>query len=341
MSPGRIWERDGTLAAVGQLLSDARESHGGSLFIVGQAGLGKTTMVERAQALAVDQFDVGIGRGDASEATLPFGIIDQALRALGFKGPLAVRGSPERSGLDARAARCYAALQFLEEAPRPILLLLDDLHWADEDSLGLLSFLCRRIGGLPIAVIGTLRPWPAAALDTARRITKDGDATIDRLRPLTESGAAELLSDRAGRRITPSSAHRAAELAAGNPLLLEQVALHIRQGKGIPELRGDAAAVEVGLLLPRFAGISADEMRYAQAASILGSRFRPAMASAIAELSQPDGDRALEALCRGGLFTAEATTLARFAHPMLRQVCLLYTSPSPRDLSTSRMPSSA
>lgn len=316
MSPARIWERDGTLAAIGQLLSGTRESHGGSLFIVGQAGLGKTTMVERAQALATDQFRVGIGRGDASEATLPFGILDQALRALGFKSTLAGRGS----ALEARAVRSYGALQFLEETPPPILLLLDDLHWADDDSLSLLSFLCRRIGGRPIAVIGTLRPWPAAALDTARRIAKDGDATIDQLRPLTESGAAELLSDRAGRRITPSSAHRAAELAAGNPLLLEQVALHIRQGKGIPELKGDMAAVEVGLLLPRFAGISADEMRYAQAASILGSRFRPAMASAIAELSPPDGDRALEALCRGGLFTAEATTLARFAHPMLRQV---------------------
>jgi DNA-binding CsgD family transcriptional regulator len=320
MSPARIWERDGTLTAIGQLLSDARESHGGSLFIVGQAGLGKTTMVERAQVLAGDQFRVGIGRGDASEATLPFGIVDQALGALGFKSRLAGRGAPVRSGLDARAARCYAALQFLEEAPRPTLLLLDDLHWADEDSLGLLSFLCRRIGGLPIAVIGTLRPWPAPALEMAHRIAKDADATIDQLRPLTESGAAELLSDRAGRQITPSSARRAAELAAGNPLLLEQVALNIRKGKGIPEVSGDTSAVEAGLLRSRFMGISADELRYAQAASILGSRFRPAMASAIAELSPTHGDRILEALCRGGTFRAEASTLARFAHPMLRQV---------------------
>jgi ATP/maltotriose-dependent transcriptional regulator MalT len=320
MSPARIWERDGTLAAIGQLLSEARESHGGSLFVVGQAGLGKTTMLERAQATAVGHFQVGIGRGDASEATLPFGIVDQALRGLGFKSRLALGVSPARSGLDARAAMSYAALQFLEEAAHPILLLLDDLHWADEDSLGLLSFLCRRIGGLPIAVIGTLRPWPAAALDMAHRIAKDGNATIDQLRPLTESGAAELLSDRAGRRITPSSARRAAGLAAGNPLLLEQVALNIRKGKGIPQVRGDTAAVEAGLLRSAFTGMSADERRYAQAASILGSRFRPAMASAIAELSPAAGDRTLEALCRGGLFKAEGSTLARFAHPMLRQV---------------------
>jgi DNA-binding NarL/FixJ family response regulator len=320
VSPARIWERDGTLAAIGQLLSDAEASHGRSLLIVGEAGLGKTTMVEQAQELALGHFQVGIGRGDASESTLPFGILDQALRAVGFRRRFNATGSAMRSGLDARAAQFHTALKFLEEAPPPTLILLDDLHWADDDSLSLLSFLCRRIGGLPIAVIGTLRPWPPPALELAHRLAKDDDATIEQLHPLTELGATELLSDRTGRRITLSSARRATGLAAGNPLLLEQVALNIRKGQDIPDLTGGTVAIEARLLRSRFTGITADELRYAQAASILGSRFRPATATAVAELSPVASDQALEALCGDGLFKAEAPGLARFAHPMLRQV---------------------
>jgi DNA-binding CsgD family transcriptional regulator len=109
-------------------------------------------------------------------------------------------------------------------------------------------------------------------------------------------------------------------LAAGNPLLLEQVAFNITKGKGIPEISGDSASIEAGLLRSRFTGISVDESRYAQAASVLGIRFRPAMAAALAELAPDAGDRALEALCRGGLFKADGPTRSRFTHPMLRKV---------------------
>ena len=158
MLQASIWERDGTLGAIEHLLSAALEGRGSSLFIVGEAGLGKTTMLERAQQAAASRFRISIGRADGTESTLPFGVIDQALRGLGFRrGPerKAVRQPP----LQARATRLFAAEQFLEALRSPGLILLDDLHWADDDSLALLSFLCRRIGNLPIAIIGTLRPW--------------------------------------------------------------------------------------------------------------------------------------------------------------------------------------
>jgi len=320
MSPARIWERDGTIAAIERLLNDARSSHGRSLFIVAEPGLGKTTMIERAQELGRGGFQVGIGRGDAAESTLPFGIIDQALRALRYQGALGNAEPGESSGLDARASRWYAALQFLEEAAKPTLLLLDDLHWADDDSLALLSFLCRRIGGLSVAVLGALRPWRPAALEIAQRLARDGDAAVERLQPLSESGASALLDDRTGRPVSTPSARRAAGMAGGNPLLLEQVAFNIKRGKGVPEITGDTASIEAGLLRSRFTGISADESRYAQAASVLGNRFRPSIAGALAELPPDAGDRALEALCRGGLFKADGANRSRFTHPMLRKV---------------------
>src|SRR4029077_16271939 len=148
MAQAQIWERDGTLRVIERLLSEALEGRGRSLFIVGEAGLGKTTMVERASAAGGDQFRISIGRADAAESSLPFGVIDQPLRGLGLAR--ATHKPPRQSPPQARSARLYAALQFLDELPLPALLLLDDLHWADDDSLALLSFLCRRIGSLPV-----------------------------------------------------------------------------------------------------------------------------------------------------------------------------------------------
>src|SRR5438132_5556103 len=319
MPQARVWERDATLAAIDRLLAEAREGQGRSLFIVGEAGLGKTTMAERARSEASGSFRVGVGRGDAAESTLPFGMIDQALRGLGFKIARKA-GAPKTSGLEARAAQLYGALRFLEGLSSPTLLLLDDLHWADEDSLSLLSFLCRRIGGLPVAVLATLRPWPPAGLELARNMVNEGDASIELLQPLTDPSAQALLSDRAGRPISPSSARRASGLAAGNPLLLEEVAASLRRGKDLPELPGDAATAGPSLLRERFTGASAEERRYAQAASILGGHFRPSITAGLAELSSAAGDHALEALCRGGLFVSESPGRARFAHPLLRQV---------------------
>jgi DNA-binding CsgD family transcriptional regulator len=318
MSPAAIWERDGTLGAIERLLFEAREGRGRSLFIVGEAGLGKTTMLERAQQLAEGHFRTSIGRADAAESTLPFGITDQALRGLGFKRRTdkSVRQPP----LQARATRLYAAEQFLEALVSPSLILLDDLHWADEDSLALLSFLCRRIGTLPIAMIGTLRPWPTAGLNTVGPLTDAGDATVEWLRPLSDAGAAQLLKDRAGTRIFGASARRAARLTGGNPLLLEQVATDVRRGRDVPEADGDAGTVKTTLLRARFTGVSPKEMAYAQAASVLGTRFRPPIATAMVELPVDDGDRALEALCRGGVFATDAPGWAHFAHPLLRQL---------------------
>jgi DNA-binding CsgD family transcriptional regulator len=275
-------------------------------------------MVERASGAGREQFRISIGRGDAAESSLPFGVIDQALRGLGFRSPIDVKAS-RRSPPQARAARLYAALQFLDELPSPALLLLDDLHWADEDSLALLSFICRRISNLPIALIGTLRPWPHNALETVGPLINDGDAMIERLQPLSDASSAEMLNDRAGG-ISIAAARDAARLAAGNPLLLELEATSLRRGRALPESDGDAASTKARLLLDRFIGVSAEQMRYAQAASVLGSRFRPVIATEMARLASAEGDRVLEALSRGGVFSSSAPGWAQFVHALLRQV---------------------
>src|SRR6516165_10364473 len=75
-------ERDAVMAAVRGLLSDALSGRGGTLFVVGEAGLGKTTALRYATAAAGDRFRTGTGQADVAEAALPFGLIGQALDPL-------------------------------------------------------------------------------------------------------------------------------------------------------------------------------------------------------------------------------------------------------------------
>jgi DNA-binding CsgD family transcriptional regulator len=321
---GAILEREGTLGSIERLLADVRVGQGGSLFIVGDPGLGKTTMLDEARRLAAHDFRIGRGLGDAAEAALPFGIIDQALRQLGFGSALEpVRGMV--SGLDARAIRFYAIMRFLEEpADKPALMLLDDLHWADEDSLALLTFLCRRIGGLSVGVVAALRAWPRGALDIAMRLTNSDDGELERIAPLSDQAAATLLAGQAGN-VSADSVSGAMRLCAGNPLLLEQVAVELHRGRNLPD-PGDVVIEKAAqhdarlVLLSRFAGMTASELRFAQAASVFGSRFRPSLAATVAGLAPVDADRALEALAETGLLTSLPGGFARFLHPLVSQV---------------------
>ena len=188
-----------------------------------------------------------------------------------------------------------------------MVLALDDVHWADSDSLELLSLLCRRIGSLPVAVIATLRTWPEDAREVASSLVGSGVARLVRLAPLSRQGSTAMLTERAGRAVSDAAAAKAWELCAGNPLLLEQVALAISRGaidaeaaEGWPALEAD------GLLLSRFAGLPPAALRCVRAASVLGVRFRLEVAAEVAGLAEVEADRAVEALCRSGL--VEQTT---------------------------------
>ncbi|MDQ6713877.1 MAG: AAA family ATPase [Candidatus Dormibacteraeota bacterium] len=315
-----VWEREGATAAIGAALDQARAGEGGVLFLVAEAGLGKTTMVDRARQLAGSAFAVGAGHGDATEATLPFGIFSQALDDLGSQGAIEPETGPAVFGSDARAARYYGVLRFLQRSSvEPVLLLLDDLHWADPDSLGLLSFLAKRIGALPVAMIGTLRPWPPNAIEMAQRLATSGDARLERLTPLSEAATGALLTERLGDPVPTDQVIRARSLTSGNPLLLEQVAREMVRGKDVLNPLQGAATFEADLLLTRFAGGSASERRYAEAAAIFGTTFPPGLAAELAGLPNRDAEEALDGLFASGVVRATDDGLAEFAHPLLRQ----------------------
>jgi DNA-binding CsgD family transcriptional regulator len=318
---GGLLERDDAIASVERVLEELSAGRSSSLYIIGEPGLGKTSLLDRAAALAAGRgLATGHGRGRPMETTLPFGLMTQALDSLGAADLLGEEGAAAAS-TGARAARFYGVLRWLEErAGGGVLLAFDDMHWADADSLALISFIARRTDSLALGLVGCMRPWPQDATQAVADLAHEGRGLVRQLAPLSADASAELLESRVGRPLPGEMLRRAHELCAGNPLLLRQLAVAIGNGEDLPSAAEPArAAFGQGVLLARFAGLPPTGMRYAQAASILGISFQPDIAAHVAGLEGGDVDVALEALSRSGLIGHRSGARADFIHPLFRQ----------------------
>jgi DNA-binding CsgD family transcriptional regulator/Tfp pilus assembly protein PilF len=314
-----MWGRDRIREEVERFLDAVGEGRGGALFLWGEAGIGKTSHLAEACELARDT-RVARAQGDAMESAIAFGLAAQLFVDLDSPGLLEHDdlGTP---AAQVRAAKFFGALRQVEAraGEQPLLLAVDDLHWTDPDSLALLSFLCRRIGSLPVGVVATLRPWPVEARQTARNLEHERRARTIQVHPLSEAAAGELLAERSGGPVPEDVVSRAWSVCSGNPLLLEQVALALRRGEAIPPAGARRVApLSETLLLARFAGVGRSAARYAQAGSVLGISFRPDLAAGIARLDEEQEREAIEALTGTGLLRSGPGGM-EFAHPLFAQ----------------------
>ncbi len=316
-----LLERDEVVASVDQLVAEVAVGRSTALYVLGEAGLGKTSALEYARGrAAAARLAVGLGRGHPMETGLPFGLLAQALDSVGA-GRLLGDGQEPPATPNDRAATFFRVLRWLQDrTDSPLLLAFDDVHWADADSLALLSFLCRRLGLLRVGIILTLRPWPSEAHGAVMALADEGCGVISRLGPLSESAAASLLADCLGHALADADLQRAYSLCAGNPLLLEQLAVALAHGEGMSALASaERRAFGQDVLLARFAGLPSAGMRCAQAAAVLGTNFLAAVAAEVAGLEGRDVDIALDALGRSGLIEQGPGTAVEFAHPLFRQ----------------------
>lgn len=314
-----LLEREEVVARVTRLLDRVEDGGSGALFVVGEAGLGKTSVVDKVRAMAAGRMRVGHGRGHPMDTALGFGLAVQAFDELGghevlFPAAVASLGQP-------RSTPLYAVLEWLAgQAPRPALLVLDDMHWADPDSLVLVSFLCRRLASLGMGIVAMMRPWPSAAHDMAAELAHDGYGELSWLAPLSRPAAAVLLGDRCERIVSGDAVGRAWRISGGNPLLLEQVAAVISRGEELPDAgAGRPTMPSIAVVLARFAGLSAAGLRCARAASVLGDSFISGLAAEIAQLPGEQVDGALEAMDRSGLVRAAPDGSTEFVHPLFAQ----------------------
>ncbi|HMK96949.1 MAG TPA: ATP-binding protein, partial [Acidimicrobiales bacterium] len=257
-----LFEREAALDAVEAAVEATRRGEYSVLFLIGEAGLGKTSLISRAKS-AAGGLDVGWAEGVASETALPFGLLSQALATLGE-----LEAIPGLGSADLRASlyqRCARALRGTCQT-RPFLLIIDDLHWADPDSLSLLGFLLRRLGGSPLGVIAALRPWPRDASDLAEELAGSGQAGIQRLAPLGGHTAAQVLERAARRQLAPDELGPLLASCAGNPFLLTQAGAAALAGTST--VPASLARAPDNRLVARFSGLAPEVLQVAKTASV-------------------------------------------------------------------------
>ncbi len=210
-----------------RLLEDARAGRSGVLAIVGEAGIGKSALLDYAAEHA-DGMNVLRARGVQSEAHIPFagllellrpalGSIDQipAPQAMALESALALRPSgTARDRFTVGAATLSLLTRYAEETP--VAVLLDDAHWLDGSSADALLFAFRRLVADPVTVVLTVREGESSLLDGA-------DLPALRLHGLDQAAAAELLRRQSDEPPSPDLADRLFAETGGNPLALLEI----------------------------------------------------------------------------------------------------------------------
>jgi len=315
-----LLERVNTERAIGEALHRAAAGEGSVVLLAGTPGIGKTALLGWAASAAAQRgFAVAHAVASPMERGLPFGLLGQAIVALGGNP---VEDVAELASAGGQSARFYRTLRWLGEvsASRPVLVALDDLQWSDPDSLELFGFLCRRLHAMAVLVIGTLRPEPPSAYTLAQELSASGRGQTITLEPLSRDAAVALLQRVLGRALDPQQATELWQACAGTPLLLEAAGRSLAEGTA-PALRngsnGDSA-----LLLSRFVDVGSEGFDYVKAGAIFGVFFDHAKATALSGVAADAADTALERLVRAGVLEDLGGGSVSFVHPLFAQALL-------------------
>jgi len=318
---GRDIETDQVCALV-----DRAHGGGGALVVCGEAGIGKSALLEHARARANK---VGaqtlLTVGVESEAELAFAGMHQLLRPI--IGQAELLPSPQRGALEAAFGVrgdlepdpflvALAAHQLVCGAAetRPVVLIVDDAHWLDRSTLGVLSFIARRLEGESAVLIAAVRygwvdPFREARLRSVR------------LERLGAAAAAEVLDHREPD-LHPVVRARLLEQAAGNPLALVELARALPSSAGARERLSSTPATLTARLEEAFAarldGFSDETRAMLLAAALDGRAPLDEVARAASELH---GDAipfsALDPAVEADLVSIVEAEL-RFRHPLIR-----------------------
>ena len=229
-----LYGRDAERSYLGELLQGVRDFHSAALVIRGEAGIGKSALLEDARAQAAD-LRVLSCQGVESEAHLPFAAVDQLLRpivghleALPERQADALRGALglAQGGSDERFLVAVAILSLLADAAErgPLLCVIDDAHWLDDASADALAFVARRLGADGILMLFATREGEA------RRFEASGLPELQ-LGGIDADDARALMDQRTGVALSPEARERLIEGAGGNPLALLEVPLALNEAQ--------------------------------------------------------------------------------------------------------------
>jgi hypothetical protein len=328
-------------AVIRDALADTVAGRGGVLWLSGEAGIGKTRLLAELATLADAGGGVVLrGAGWEDPGTPAFWLWTQVLRdAAAFSTADGWR--PEARALLAGSfPETDAATRFplfdavrgvvtgLAET-RPLVLLLDDLHWADLGSLRLLAFVASAAAGTRLLLAGGWRSGEASLPGAAADLL--GRARVVELTGLDPSAVGELIASVSGQPVTPADAVTVAAQTGGNPLFVEQMS-RLARARGQDTVAGTVPASAIAVIQRRVARLSQPCHDLLVALAVAGPDAHPGRLAALLG-GRPDGPADLvgpvdEAVATG-LVTERVQRLS-FTHALLREAVYADISPSRR-----------
>ena len=343
--------RAAELGVLDHAVAGLRRGGPAATLLVGEPGIGKTRLLAELAAHA-DERGCLVLSGSASEleADLPFWVFVDALEEyvagldprrlasleddvraeLALVFPALSAQAPAREPVlqDERYRTHRAVRELLERvaAGAPLVLVLDDVHWADAASIDLLAGLLRRPPAAPVLLALAARPHQlpdrlAGALERARR---GGALTRVELGALGRAEADELL----GEAIDGPLAEALYRESGGNPFYLEQLARSGgRTGASAP--RAATGTTMAGVEVPpavaasvteELAGLAGATRRVLEGAAVAGDPFEPELAAAASAAGETAAVEAIDELLALGLLrSTDVPRRFRFRHPLIRR----------------------
>ena len=338
--------RAAELGAIESALAGLEGRSFGALEFVGEPGIGKTKLLgELASRADAAGHLVLSGSASELERELPFWIFvdaldeylesleprrlgaldDEVVADLGGIFPALSDGARPATG-DERLRVQRGMRQLLEAlaATKPLVLVLDDVHWADAASAELLGSLFRRPPAAAVLLGVAVRPRqvPDALAGMLARAGAAGTLSRIDLAGLNETEARELL----GEGVPANAAASLYEASSGNPFYLQQLARSPRSpasapvgGAGVEMAGVEGPQAVAAALTGELALLGEQDRRVLEGAAVSGDPFEPELAAAAAGVTEETALGALdELLARDLVRPTEVPRRFRFRHPLVR-----------------------
>lgn len=354
---GSLLEREREVALFEQLLEQASKEAGSTVVLDGPPGIGKTRLLGTlADAAERCGFRVLRARGRQLEREMPFGVARQLFeralrrtpaldRACLLEGvaevgarALGLAGGEGPADRFAAIHGLYWVCANLAER-QPVLMLVDDVHWADDPSLEWLGYLAPRCGELCLLLAAGVRKGEPGAERAAAALEHEAAVRLS-LGPLTRDGVRALVRVSFDESADEEFCAACEQLTGGNPLLLQELLAAARDdgfpadGEGAKRLASIASPAIGGSVLARLSGLGPDAIALAHAVAILGDGAEVDAAAELALLEPADAELISDRLASAQIFAPSRPL--QFFHPLIATALHDHLSPGERRVAHRR-----
>ncbi|MGW2529988.1 ATP-binding protein [Streptomyces sp. NPDC001595] len=330
-----LWERDQEIDAIRRAvdaLCTDRSSTGSLLVLRGEAGLGKTTLLAETRRIAEERgCTVWSARGGETLRSVPFNVVRQLLQPalvsmlpeeardyLGdwydIAGPALGIADPGERQADPQGVcdGLVAAVRRLARRDWPLVLLIDDAHWADQETLRWLAAFAERLHDLSVLVVVARRPGDVTG-ERARHLDAVAAAaaqSVTTLSALTPDATAGLTRATVGAHADGAFCREVWAVTAGNPYDTVELLAKVLDSEMEPteasagELRALNRSARGGGLVARLEGLGVDATRFAWAAAILGTGITVDLVARLTTMHPEQAERCAHLLGTARILTA-------------------------------------